>query len=63
MFDGQVRSSTVLREGGDSLPANVESETCATAAPAASHLVRREVLEGFYQVERHYLRGAHGAKG
>jgi hypothetical protein len=62
MFDVQVGSSTVLRDGGGSLPSTPKNESCATAASAASYLARREVFEGLNLVEGHHLRRARGAE-
>ena len=62
-FNAQVGSSTVLREGVHSLPSSPENETSATVTLAASIPLRRNVFEGFKQVEGHDLGRVHAADG
>ena len=62
MFDAQLGSSDVLREGGHSSPASTLSWTLAAATPAASLPIPQDVFEGFNLAEGHHLRRAHGTE-
>ena len=62
MFDARLGSSDVLREGGHSLPPNVNLWTCATATPATSFLSRPEVFERCKLVDGRHLRRAHATE-
>ena len=61
VFDAQLGSSDVLHEGGHSLPRTSTKKACATASPAASFFMTRELFEGLNQVKGRDLRRAQGA--
>ena len=62
VFDAQLGSSDVLREGGHSSAASTLSWTLAAATPAASLPIPQDVFEGFNLAEGHHLRRAHGTE-